>query len=259
MQDIIDNCWPVDTSCSDTFESDYDADTRAKAIALAGLSMRMLTGYSVGGCPVLLRPCARGCVDGADGWYSYGAAFRPHIDSQGQWLNGCGCSNPCSCTALSEVILPSYAREVLSVQIGTQTLPTTAYRVDNHTRLVRTDGEKWPNCQEMAAAPGTAGAFVVTYLPGKKVDALGAQAAGLLAIEFAKACTGKKCSLPRNTTSIVRQGVSVEMSPGIFPEGVTNIPQVDAYLKAYNPYKLAMPSAIYSPDQRRHRVTTWTG
>lgn len=256
LPDAPDSCWPVDTSCVEGF-GDHPASVQALAKALAAQSMRMLTGYSVGGCPVLLRPCARSCVGGSGHWYEHGSTFYPHIDTLGQWVNTCGCSTSCSCSPLAEVVLPSYAGKVLAVTIGTETLTPAQYRVDNGNRLVRLDGAVWPVCQDMSAAPGTEGAFVVEYLPGKTVDALGAQAAGLLAGEFAKACTGGKCQLPRSATAVTRQGVTMELNPGIFPDGVTNILQVDAYIRAYNPYKLAMPSAVYSPDMRQHRVTTW--
>ena len=61
--------------------------------------------------------------------------------------------------------------------------------------------------------------FSVTYLNGYPVDGLGAYAAGVLAMEFAKACTGGKCRLPAGVTSVARQGVSLQIATGAFPAG----------------------------------------
>lgn len=87
----------------------------------------------------------------------------------------------------------------------------------------------------MTAAPGTEGAFAVTYLNSYPVDGMGAYAAGVLAMEFAKACTGRKCSLPPGTTNVTRQGVSIEVVTGSFPGGVTGIREVDAYIALWRP------------------------
>ncbi len=121
---------------------------------------------------------------------------------------------------------------------------------------MRLDGEEWPTCQDMNALPSEEGSFVVRYLPARAVDRLGAVAAGYLACEFAKACAGKKCSLPLGTTSVTRAGVTMTLIPGAFPNGVTNIPVVDAYILTVNPNKLKQGPSIFSLDMPDYRVTT---
>jgi hypothetical protein len=244
---LPDTCWPVDTSCCTNF-GDYSPTVQARAIALAGQTMRMLTGYSVGGCPVLLRPCSQTCVDGAYGWYYNGGTFYPHIDSLGRWVNSCGCTYNCSCSVLSVVNLSGVVGSVEEVKIDGVVLAPTAYRLDNGHRLVRLDGELWPACQDMAKADTEVGTFSVSVVRGATVDGLGAYAAGLLACEYAKACTGGKCRLPSGTTSVVRQGISMEISTDLFPGGRTGIREVDTVVARYNPYALKRPSAIWSPD-----------
>lgn len=253
-------CWPVDTSCCSDFDN-YSSSIRAQAEALAGQSMRMLTGYTVGGCAVDLRPCSRRCIEGFIEWSYSAGTFTPHIDALGSWVNSCPCGpTSCSCSVMEEVILPGHAGTVDFVSIDGVTLPASAYRVDNGNRLVRTDGEKWPICQNMSALPSEEGSFVVRYLPTKPVDRLGAIAAGYLACEFAKACSGdKRCVLPKSVTQVTRQGITMTMTPGAFPDGLTNIPVVDAYILTHNPHRLKQGPAIFSLDQPIHRVTTTTG
>ena len=53
------------------------------------------------------------------------------------------------------------------------------------------------------------GTFLVTAQEGVAVDGLASYAAGVLAVEFAKACTGGKCSLPPGVVSVTRSGVSM--------------------------------------------------
>lgn len=243
---LPDLCWPVDHGCCDEFDN-YSAEVRARADALASQTMRMLTGYSVGGCPVLLRPCSVSCVSGSPSWGWVGSTFTPFINTLGQWVNGCGCSSDCACSALSTVRLGSYGT-VTQVKIDGAALAPTAYRVQNGTSLVRLDGGTWPSCQDMAAEDTEIGTFSVTVQRGAPVDGLAAAAAGRLACEYAKACIGKKCALPSNVTNVTRAGISYDMSTEAFPGGLTGIREVDLVIRRYNPHGLKMPSMVYSPD-----------
>jgi hypothetical protein len=140
-----------------------------------------------------------------------------------------------------------------------------AYRVDAPGMLVRTDGECWPTCQDMAAPPGDPGTFTVTYRWGLALDEAASAAVSELTCQLILACLppGTKgcgeCRLPGNVTKVIRQGVQVEMADPttIFAEGRTGLPMVDMWLAAVNPHKLTSPSRVLSPDFRRPRVTTW--
>jgi hypothetical protein len=81
----------------------------------------------------------------------------------------------------------------------------------------------------------------------------------VLTCEFTKACSGGKCRLPTAVTSIARQGVTMEVSSGMFPDGMTGIREVDAFLSSINPNALRIPPKVWSPDlvTAKHRYPTW--
>lgn len=273
MPEPLSLCWPVDWSACDaeTLEGLTPAQ-QALSEALAVQTLRMLTGYRVGGCPVVVRPCNRSCVPGSwltasdvgtifAGAYGGSFGFSPYVGANGRWLNACGCrGDGCSCTKVEEVYLPtnSSVGNVESVVLDGVTLDPSAYRIDNSNRLVRTDGGTWPVCQDMGADSGE-GTFIVTYLDSNPVDGVGALMAGTLAAEFARSCMGAACSLPSNVQTVTRQGVTMEMEPEItesmFPGQRTGIRVVDQWIAIWNPVS-SLPSGIYSPDAPPARRTT---
>jgi hypothetical protein len=262
-------CVPVDWACAgEGFLEGLDEGVQAKAEALAGATLWALTAHQVGGCPIDLRPCAKGCGQASSymeapvlpGTASaLGARVGPwwaHIE-QGQWVNTtCGCTTDCSCSVVPEVRLPAPGF-VHEVRLDGEVLDGTAWRVDDGTRLVRIDGGDWPKCQDMAAAPDAAGSFVVSWSAGSGPDGLVAWAAGLLAVEYAKACMGQSCGLPDGVTSVTRQGVSWEISTSIFDEGLTGIREVDAVVRIYNPYGLRTPPSVWTPKSRTRTTTQY--
>lgn len=288
IPDLPNYCWPVDWACNQAFYDDLttmeDPDNpsgpripdpaglavAARAEALAVQTLRMLTAFKVGGCPIVLRPCSPRCIPSSwltaptmasGSWAGYaGWVFSPYIGAGGQWLNACGCRNDsCGCTKVEEIVLPTDVGTITSVVIDGATLDASAYRVDNHNRLVRTDGGVWPTCQDMNLDSGE-GTFLVTYQEGAVVDGLGSYAAGILAVEYAKACQGGNCRLPKGATSIARAGVMIEIATGSFPTGMTGIREVDAWIQNWNPYGLRTGGAeVYSIDVPRGRKTTWRG
>lgn len=261
-------CWPIDHSCCqatwDKAEGEDGAYTDAqktRADLLAAMTMRMLTGYRVGGCPVTVRPCRAGC--GGSTWAAYpvGASGPPGVGvypvySSGTWLNiGCGCAaDGCSCTKVCEVRLSGEVGSVDEVLLDGTVLDPSAYRLDNGNLLTRVDGDCWPLCQDLAAPDTAEGTWSVTYTPGAVVDPLGEFAAGLLACEYVKACAGEDCALPPTVTQIVRQGMTMSLTPGTFSNGLTGIREVDAYILRINPHLLKAPSAVWSPDLNRPRI-----
>lgn len=257
LPDLPDYCWPIDSGCCLELET-YPAEVQARAIALATQTLRMLTGYRVGGCPITVRPCRKECM--TYGYYDGGAfvPWTPALTASGTWLNiPCGCGQMvCGCNEVCEIQLPGLVGAVTSVYVDGALVPPNAYRVDNGNLLVRLDGECWPDCQDMEAGPQEAGAFAVTYTAGIPVDGLGAYAAGVLACEFAKACSGGQCRLPSGVTSVARQGISFEIAAGAFSDGLTGIREVDAYVQAYNPNHLLRPAIVWTPDTLDYRVTT---
>lgn len=274
-----DSCWPVDVSCVDDWadtilipadpdaeppvsehtEPKYSDHAKAYAVALAGQTMRLLTAFRVGGCPITVRPCRAGCSERT--WQTYpvvgfsGSTPWFPVNLGGQWLNiGCGCASSCSCSATYEVALHGPASSVTQVKVDGVVLDPSAYRLDPGGRLVRVDGEGWPLCQNLDAADTEDGTWSVTYTAAAAVDGIGALAAGALAGQYVRACTGSDCDLPQTVTQIVRNGVTMTMAPGAFPNGKTGIRSVDAYLERWNPTGArGRISRVWSPDMVRNR------
>jgi hypothetical protein len=260
MAPTIYDCWPVDHSCCQAKWDTYPPETQDRADALAVTTLRSLTGYRVGGCPVVVRPCRVGC--GETTWRTYpagvagaGGGFYPVLAS-GRWLNiGCGCAaDGCSCATVCEVRLDGDSVAVAQVKVDGLVLDPTAYRIDNGNRLTRIDGECWPLCQNMNAEDDQPGTFSVTYTPGVPVDGLAEFAAGLLACEFAKACTGGDCVLPSGVTQVARSGVTYTIAADAFAGG-TGVREVDAFVRRWNPHRLTGPSLVWSPDVPHGRAT----
>lgn len=276
----VPDCWPLDTSCC-TEWNDFPPTVQNRAAALAVQTLRMLTGYRVAGCPVTLRPCKRNChgrtwnvypVTRQGSTASLGSGYSPYIGLDGEWYNvGCACGgDDCSCTTVCEIPLPGQGiGSVTRVELDGVALDPSAYRVDRVNgayRLVRQDGECWPLCQDMGKPLGQVGTFGVTYQPGVRPDSLAGYAAGVLACEYAKACTGKACRLPAGVQTVARQGVTLDLSKqsrkaaAVFPNNRTGIREVDDWVSRWNPHGLAGPSAVWSPDSgpgRAGRTTVW--
>lgn len=274
---LPDSCWPVDTSCVPDWnawdvEPDPDAvppepgvpvysdAEKARAVALAGLAMRMLTAYRVGGCPITVRPSSQGCRERT--WRTYpvdGTAPWSPLSVGGRWINlTCGHDGAaCGCIGTRQVRLwgnPGRA-SIVSVKVDGLTLDPSAYRLDPGALLVRLDGQGWPLCQDLTAPDTAEGTWSVTYTPGAPVDGLGAYAAGVLAGQYVRLCAGGQCDLPSTATQVQRDGVTLTLAPGAFPGGRTGIREVDVYLERWNPHGLRAPSTVWSPDVRRPRRT----
>lgn len=231
---------------------------RQRAEMLAWLSLERLTGYRLSLCPTVLRPCAARCNTGV--WYAApvdGGSYMPYI-VDGRWYNACGCSrrDTCSCGVVQEVVLPGEVSGPIVVKIDGATLSPGAYRIDNGNRLVRQDGGSWPLCQDMGAPDDQDGTFSVSYYQGVGPDEALSYAAGILALEWYRACTGQNCSLPEGARTVVRQGVTISIPAGIFESGVAGIRAVDNIVAVYNPHRLRTPSRVLSPDQPRFRRRT---
>jgi len=257
-------CAETDWGCADAeWVASLDPDLKAKAEVLAWETLRSLTAYRLSNCPITVRPCAASCWSRSSwqtapvGGRAGGGLLQPQI-VDGNWINACGCvANDCSCSSVPEVILPGPVGEVVEVTIDGVIVDPSTYRVDDGVRLVRMLGQSWPVCQDMSQRSGDVRTFEVTYHRGIAPNDMSAWAAGMLAVEFAKACTGGKCSLPRGVQSIARQGVSITIQTDMFEGGSTGIPVVDAWVRTINPNRLKQTPGVYSPDVRQPRTTTW--
>ena len=249
--------WPLDPACLVADWEQLEPEEQARASALASSALRLLTGYRVGGCPVTVRPCAPRTDSGAfvpfHGSFGFDWA-RPGLNAAGMWVN-----SPCAsgdCGADCEIELPAPIGRLDEVKKDGGVIPLTDFEVQSGRFLIYTGNGDCPfgGEQDLGKSDTVAGTSSITYLNAYPVDSLGAHAAGLLAVEFAKACAGKKCALPKNAREIVRNGVTFTIEPGMFPGGATGIPAVDTYIAMWNPDGRQHQSVVFNPHRPRRVV-----
>lgn len=161
-------------------------------------------------------------------------------------------------------LAPGTSEEAV-LQIAPGSAPQTvlingAYQLLDRNELVRTDGECWPDCQDLTVGDDEPGAFSVTYSYGLPVPLSALHAAETLACEFGRSCVGSDdCNLPQRVQQIVRDGITMTLlDPADYlNDGLTGLPTVDAFLKAINPYQLASRSQVLSPDMPKQRRVVW--
>lgn len=214
------------------------------------------SGQRYGLCEITIRPCRRQCDGGGwpfmDRWYEWAGGMWPRpLLFNGLWFNiACGgCPGSCSCTVLEEVLLPGVVSSISQVKVDGVILPSTAYRLDNNQLLVRVDGGSWPYCQDMAAADTQPDTFSVTFTFGEVPPVIGRQAVGQLMCALARECMGEDCRLPANVTSLVRQGVAIELDADF----LKRFNFVSLFLRYANPAGLQAAPGIYDPDAQSFR------
>jgi hypothetical protein len=232
--------------------SNLDPAVQAEVEAWAINRLWLWTNQRFGQCPVSYRPCRKTCNGYAIG---------------GPWLIGgrflnltCGiCGDECSCTYVSQVILPGPIWEPTEILIDGDPLDLDAVQVYDYNKLVRIDGGHFPTCQNLGATPFEVGTWQVTYLQGEPIPAGGQLVAGILAQEYAKAiCGDGSCRLPKRLSSITRQGMTIAMLDNFtnLKEGFTGIWEIDDWIMS----AIVPParSTVFSPDVPRPKQPTWT-
>jgi hypothetical protein len=173
---------------------------------------------------------------------------------QRQWVN-----TAINGSATRELELPPPVSRIDEIKIDGVEQDLDDFVVYNRRILTYIGADEdftWPVTQDFTKLDTEVGTFSVTYLNAYPIDATGALAMGLLAMEFAKACSSdKKCKLPGNVTQIVRQGLSIEIVGGAFPNGLTSIREVDSYTAGWNVGGRARPM-LFDPGAPQHRVQT---
>ncbi|MGX4707705.1 hypothetical protein LZP97_26860 (plasmid) [Rhodococcus sp. DMF-1] len=253
--------WPVDRTCLPTIAALPDTPTPEQVAQFEADHLRMqaavdsavtvlwaLTGRRFGACPVVARPCPRR-PDPITGCWTPGIGFMPILDA-GVWRNVALAAGTCDPYGPNVIDLPGPVQEITTVTVDGVVLAPDSYELHGD-RLYRAGGQSWPG-QDLSLPPGAAGTWSVEYLRGTLPPAGAAHAVGQLAVEFWNACSGGKCQLPRRVTSISRQGVTVQkVDPtDLISAGQTGIPEVDLWVYALNPNKLAAPPRVISPDAR---------
>lgn len=234
------------------------AEIKSAARDYAATILWAATGRIFGLCQVSVRPCGmKRCGEGAEFWgYDWsGGTWVPYIFN-GQWFN-CGCGPACCCEPRCQVRLMGPVDSIVEVTIGGIAVDPATYRVDDNHWLVRTAGECWPSCADLDTDDGD-NVFVVTYMRGDPVPNALLRAAATLACEWAKACVGGDCRLSNRVTSLVRQGVTIDMvDPNeLLENGLTGLWEVDTVIRAFNPYRLQQRLRVLAPELSVPRTVT---
>lgn len=244
------------TNDSEPFDEGFDGLTEAdKAIAFerARLTLNMLTAGVVANCPVTVRPCPPRCAAGAASWQWSGTTWTPVLQANGVWLNLCGCSSACDCGPSGMIDLGGHVAEIVEVAIDGEALDESEYGLVDNRYLHRWEGT-WPIEQDMDAPPGSVGTFEITYRPGGALGIVGEQAYGRLIVEYAKVQCGGDCALPKTVKRIQRQGASYEIDRTPFPNGLTQIREIDDYILSVNPHGLKTVTTVWTPKRPGYRV-----
>lgn len=219
-------------------------------------------------CEVTIRPCRKSCTgmpwpSPATGWWEYGVGWgggpRPVLYN-GEWFNViCGwCGENCSCSRISETILPGPVQQIVEVKVDGEILINGIdYRLDDYRKLVRLGGAEWPRCNDLNLADTEVGTWSVTAIYGEPFPALGKMAMGEMFCEIIADWLEGDCDLPDSVTQLVRQGVTMtfENAQEALQSGLTGLKWVDRFIKTYNPHGLMGRGYAYDLDSPTFRVT----
>lgn len=259
--------------CFDLTSAGVNLAASGTALSAATEILYNRSAQQFGFCTFTVRPCRRDCFDqvwwgsGFGGgnwggpWWEWGSMWPRPALLDGAWYNiACGgCFGTCSCTVISEALLPSPVASIIQVKINGQVLAASGYRVDDYRKLIRLGGAQWPICQDMTKADTEDNTWSVTVQVGQAVPASGRYAVGELAGEIMKACAGLACAIPRTAVSIQRQGVTIDM-PTIYDlldRKLLGLPFSDMFVSSYNPHGLTARPQVYDVDAELNRRTTW--
>jgi hypothetical protein len=251
-------------------EGEGEGDARTMRGVVEGAAAALLwnwTGKAFGLCEATVRPCRVRCSPPPTYGVPAGVsgAFYPVLIS-GRWFNiGCGTCGyeSCSCTHVESLELPGPIAEVVEIRIDGEALDEAAYWIDSGRRIIRTDGGRWPVCQDLSVPDGEPGSWSVTYRIGAPVPEGGQIAAGVLACEMAKAVAGRSdCELPERLQTVTREGVTVGFLDPFegLEDGRTGLWLVDSWVASIQGSK-ARPR-VYVPSPARpavRRTSTFWG
>jgi hypothetical protein len=257
--------WPVLWPECKAVETASPAAT-GYAVQAATNILHGLSGRRYGLETVTVRPCRRDCYGWPfpNGWYQWEAGPVWPVLFGGVWMNlTCGsCQGGCQCTTLQEVLLPGPVASVTEVKVDGVVLASggSAYQLVDGRVLVRTDGGSWPRCNDLAKPDTAAGTWSVTARYGLAVPTDGQLAVGELACEVLRAMGGEDCSLPRQVTSLARQGVTISFPDptDLLDKGKLGLVLSDRFIQSVNPHGLQRRARVASPDTLAGRSRRWT-
>lgn len=189
--------------------------------------MTRLSAYTVGVCEAEIRPlnlcpeCRSWCCGGADAIRLVGPFSIPVWD-------------------------------VTRVRLGALEYDLRTWRFDRDTKMLyRVPPDVWPKRDEKWSNPGEGEAFVIDAEIGVPPDPWALDVAARLVKELYLSCTGGKCRLPSNVTTVTSQGITVRLRDD---EVNTFIPELGAWMHSVNPHGARLPGAVFSPDLATARM-----
>lgn len=213
--------WPVDVESCGLVDLDPESPVFTDSVATASSIMTRLSAFTVGTCETEIRPlnmcreCRSWCCGGADAIYLKGPFGMPVWD-------------------------------VTDVRLGADSYPVGSWHFDRDSRMLyRVPPDVWPTRDEKWSKAGEGNAFVVDATIGTPPDAWALDVAARLVKELYLSCTGAKCRLPSNVTTVTSQGITVRLRDD---EVNTFIPELGAWVHAVNPHGARLPAAVFSPD-----------
>lgn len=251
----------VDEFCSSGASMSGGPDFDFAALMASSILFELSGRQFWGACQSTVRPCAQtcGCWGGYVGTLAIAGASALGVPINWTGANwDCG-GQSCGCGILSEILLDGYpVTGIVQVKIGGVVQPASAYRLDQYRRLVCTNNQLWPACQNLTLDDTQQGTWSVTYTHGMEPPLAGKQAAAQLACQLKQAMGGLPCQLSESVQRVTRQGITVEKGRiatlvNAFskdPAG-SGLALVDSFLVAYNRYGLSRRPAVWTPDSPR--------
>lgn len=213
--------WELDLDRCGLGDLNADEAVIDSAVATASSIMTRLSAYTVGTCEMQLRPldicahCRTWCCGGSDSIRLVGPFQIPVWD-------------------------------VLKVWLGPDEYDPSTWRFDRETRnLFRVPPDTWPRRDEKWSDPYTGEAFVVDAKVGAPPDAWALDVMSRLVRELVLSCTGSKCRLPSNVTSVTSTGITIRLRD---QEINTFIPELGAWVNGVNPHNARLPATVFSPE-----------
>lgn len=172
-------------------------------------------------------------------------SYRPCVD--------CRCNrSPCGCHGGYYTIDLASDYPVIAVTevlIDGMAVDSGLYRLDDDWRIVRTDGNTWPVCNNLGL-PTVGGCqdIVVSFTTGRTPPIELQLAARELACELKRACNAdESCSLPDHVRNITRRGVEFELDDvtSLMEKGLTGNKIIDHALAVYG--KCSGPAHFVDP------------
>ena len=243
--DDVADCCSVETSSGSLF--DYVA-TQASDL-LFEISGRLYAGE----CERTVRPGCDECYCG------YQILSRGYVIGPWDWgypLMLCdSCLLACDPSLIKLAGVP--VRAVSEVKIDGDVVNPSDYTLVNERYLMRNDTGRWPVRQNLTLPDTDDGTFSITYTFGADPPSLGVSAAAQLACELYKECNGDTCVLPKGTTRVTRQGITIDklaFTAWTFRDGrwATGLPMVDAFLSMGNPSGLMRRPVCWAPGKRQY-------